>query len=459
MVNSKYALRETTSKANSLENRESSYSSSSHNPSPYIDFYTEKDPQYYQHGYEASIKMTKSRKKTSRSRKGKKQNKKSKTSSTSLPSLDLQVPYNDNDTDANNRVYHPEANDVLCGRGGNINNHPGNKVFRSYVNEQKSEYNLTPDKNYKANISQSIVDMIHNLVPPGRFLMKDSSKGPDWWVEVEGTKALAKTSQALREGAPSIRAMASIKDATTSKIKNIKSLGVRKKNASHKRRYSADKDEVREESDTGQSSQVSREEYSYPQYSYPLIVPMANGHRGKQLIPHPTAEGTNEEVTAAVQNENAVHENNTLPNPCVSFDEDMDTGDNMIGKRRKIITSANAKTSLPTDADANANANTSPQSSTAPPMSWQRLSNGLDVSSGSNLSYSTPLRNNGICDPCNVTISPTSVPPALPGSGFTRAHSLAWDEANGFNESFRGDEVFVNPFLNETTNPNPKFLT
>jgi len=47
--------------------------------------------------------------------------------------------------------------------------------------------------------------------PRGRFLTKDASSsvlgahGGHWWIEVEETKAIAKTSQALREGASKIR--------------------------------------------------------------------------------------------------------------------------------------------------------------------------------------------------------------------------------------------------------------
>merc|ERR1712038_474038 len=132
--------------------------------------------------------------------KPKKQGKKNKTTTAPPPSALY---------DSSSRIRQPNANDVLLGRGGSINNYPGNVAFRSIVSEQKNAYNLSTNKNQKSAISQSIVDQIHGLVPPGRFLMKDESVyGGGLWVEVDNAKALSKTSQALREGAPTIRALA-----------------------------------------------------------------------------------------------------------------------------------------------------------------------------------------------------------------------------------------------------------
>ena len=100
----------------------------------------------------------------------------------------------------------PHPNDVLCGRGGGINSHPGNKAFRQWVRIEKESYNLAITKVEKTRISRKIVNKVRNLSPPGRFLMKDSSK-PNFWVEIDDVKTMAKTSQALREGAPTIRAV------------------------------------------------------------------------------------------------------------------------------------------------------------------------------------------------------------------------------------------------------------
>ena len=104
------------------------------------------------------------------------------------------------------QTQNPYPHDVLCGRGGGINSHPGNKTFRQWVRIEKERYNLAINKAEKNRISRKIIDQVRNLSPPGRFLMKDSSK-PNLWVEIDDMKAMAKTSQALREGAPSIRAV------------------------------------------------------------------------------------------------------------------------------------------------------------------------------------------------------------------------------------------------------------
>ena len=68
----------------------------------------------------------------------------------------------------------------------------------------------------KSKITCEIFYRVQNQAPPGRFLQKiaerdGKSKSSPYslsglWVEIEHTKALAKVSQALREGAPEFRA-------------------------------------------------------------------------------------------------------------------------------------------------------------------------------------------------------------------------------------------------------------
>eukprot|EP00551_Chaetoceros_affinis_P013197 CAMPEP_0203686462 /NCGR_PEP_ID=MMETSP0090-20130426/49071_1 /ASSEMBLY_ACC=CAM_ASM_001088 /TAXON_ID=426623 /ORGANISM="Chaetoceros affinis, Strain CCMP159" /LENGTH=1187 /DNA_ID=CAMNT_0050555687 /DNA_START=453 /DNA_END=4016 /DNA_ORIENTATION=+ len=91
-------------------------------------------------------------------------------------------------------------NDVLCGRGGLTNNHPGNVFFRSLVRNRQEAY-LFASKRDKALVAHGIVDVIRNLKPPGRFLKKDKK---DIWVEIGNKKSREKTSQALREKAPEL---------------------------------------------------------------------------------------------------------------------------------------------------------------------------------------------------------------------------------------------------------------
>ena len=103
-------------------------------------------------------------------------------------------------------------NDVLCGRGGNINSHPGNERFRQMVDSKKRLYLTSRFKREKRLIACSIVDEINAL--NGRFLAKiyvsgskrGRKKAPDpGWYEVDIEKAREKTSQALRENATEIR--------------------------------------------------------------------------------------------------------------------------------------------------------------------------------------------------------------------------------------------------------------
>lgn len=96
------------------------------------------------------------------------------------------------------------VNDVLCGRGGSINSHPGNERFRTLVEKRKRVYLTARFKREKRLIANSIVSEIRSLKPPGRFLTKDSKSGK--WKDIGDEKARDKTSQALRENAPSIRA-------------------------------------------------------------------------------------------------------------------------------------------------------------------------------------------------------------------------------------------------------------
>jgi hypothetical protein len=107
--------------------------------------------------------------------------------------------------DAEERVCKPNSNDVLCGRGGFINSHGGNENFRKLVEKRKRVYLTSRFKREKRLIASSIVIEIRNMKPSGRFLAKTPGKdGP--WYDIGDEKARDKTSQALRENAPTIRA-------------------------------------------------------------------------------------------------------------------------------------------------------------------------------------------------------------------------------------------------------------
>jgi len=118
------------------------------------------------------------------------------------------------------RIRTPHPHDVLCGRGGSINSHPGNIRFRDWVKVRKQQYNLATSKVAKARMCREVFNLVRALDPPGKFLqrMDDVSgmvgvAGGCWWMEINEQKALAKTSQALREGAPKIREMHKTVDA------------------------------------------------------------------------------------------------------------------------------------------------------------------------------------------------------------------------------------------------------
>jgi len=114
-----------------------------------------------------------------------------------------------NYTGHHTRIRTPLPQDVLSGRGGGINSHPGNKIFRKWVRLRKEDYNLARNKKEKTVVAMEVVRQVQQQKPCGRFLTKDPSVigGNDghWWVEIDEVKALAKTTQALREGAPKIR--------------------------------------------------------------------------------------------------------------------------------------------------------------------------------------------------------------------------------------------------------------
>jgi len=103
-----------------------------------------------------------------------------------------------------NQILDPHDNDVLCGRGGYINSHPGNERFRKLVEKRKRVYLAARFKREKRLVANSIVSEIRALEKPGRFLAKDSKTGN--WFDIGDEKARDKTSQALRENAPTIRA-------------------------------------------------------------------------------------------------------------------------------------------------------------------------------------------------------------------------------------------------------------
>jgi len=85
--------------------------------------------------------------------------------------------------------------DILFGRGGRSNHHPGNKTYRDLVTS-KQPYYRTCEKTVKTQVAQSIVDYVQEKLG-GRFLELD--KETDRWYVVPNIVARRKVGQALRE--------------------------------------------------------------------------------------------------------------------------------------------------------------------------------------------------------------------------------------------------------------------
>lgn len=98
----------------------------------------------------------------------------------------------------------PNVNDVLSGRGGRINSHPGNVHFRALVHQHKHTYlSKLTKKLDKVKIASKIVSTIRTMDPPGRFLKEDTKT--HHWIEIGDEKARKKAGQAMREKADETR--------------------------------------------------------------------------------------------------------------------------------------------------------------------------------------------------------------------------------------------------------------
>jgi hypothetical protein len=103
---------------------------------------------------------------------------------------------------AGQAIETPHDNDILSGRGNFVNYHPGNEQFRALVRKHKVAYVACP-KSMKGTFAEMIVEEIKRMNPPGRFLKQDDAT--KLWYDIGEKKALDKTRQALREGAPEIQ--------------------------------------------------------------------------------------------------------------------------------------------------------------------------------------------------------------------------------------------------------------
>ena len=99
---------------------------------------------------------------------------------------------NFNDCDDSVLIDEVKETDILCGRGGGINVHPGNRAFRNLVKTHQEIY-LKAKKKMKPAIGASIVQILHSK--GFRFLKKDFVTGA--YYRISDSRARDKTCQAL----------------------------------------------------------------------------------------------------------------------------------------------------------------------------------------------------------------------------------------------------------------------
>lgn len=96
----------------------------------------------------------------------------------------------------------PTDEDVLLGRGGLTNHHPGNKRYRKEASKLKAKY-MKCTKKQKTGVSEQLVKRVKSW--GGRFLIREKN---GVYYEASKDKARKKASQALRE----YRSLKSISD-------------------------------------------------------------------------------------------------------------------------------------------------------------------------------------------------------------------------------------------------------
>jgi hypothetical protein len=93
-------------------------------------------------------------------------------------------------------VHDPVDDDVLFGRGGMTNGHPGNRRFRDIIALHRPDY-IRAQKMDKPSVAAKIIRAIRTGgLQQGRFLKK---RDDGLWYDVGDRAAMEKTSQGLRE--------------------------------------------------------------------------------------------------------------------------------------------------------------------------------------------------------------------------------------------------------------------
>jgi hypothetical protein len=106
------------------------------------------------------------------------------------------------------KTIEPTDDDVLLGRGGYVNIHPGNIKFRQKALELREWYEAST-KEEKYNISNVL---IHSVTSQGHRFLEKGPDGQGLWYEVSGNGVRKKASQALRERAKGKKTISSPAD-------------------------------------------------------------------------------------------------------------------------------------------------------------------------------------------------------------------------------------------------------
>eukprot|EP00934_Nitzschia_sp_Nitz4_P006182 Nitzschia sp. Nitz4//scaffold60_size111251//44311//45485//NITZ4_004146-RA/size111251-augustus-gene-0.121-mRNA-1//-1//CDS//3329555561//6172//frame0 len=94
--------------------------------------------------------------------------------------------------DPGNGILDCKVSDVLSGRGGGTNLHPGNRHYRALILSHRHEYDLA-NKTNKPQVARKIVKLVRDR--GGRFLRKERD---GLYYDIGDEAAREKTSQALR---------------------------------------------------------------------------------------------------------------------------------------------------------------------------------------------------------------------------------------------------------------------
>jgi hypothetical protein len=117
------------------------------------------------------------------------------TTTTAITSIDSTGVTGDGTTAPNSigeRITVPGPYDVLLGRGRNLQNHPGNKRFRSLIDRHLDRYEVA-DKQDKTILAYTIIRIVQEM--DGRFLKDVDGAG---YVEVDNAVAQTKVAHCFR---------------------------------------------------------------------------------------------------------------------------------------------------------------------------------------------------------------------------------------------------------------------